>query len=152
VDRATEGDHIRAMPNQKSLRRTTLLLAAACALAACETENALDTNLITTIALSDQFTFSVNGLDHMTGGVQYFWPMTGTQADIDVTQALTSGNAIIQIRDGAGVVRYQEDARDEVDSITTPGAQGFWQVAVVLTKATGEFSFTAVRYDTTSAP
>jgi len=129
-----------------------LVLAAAAVLAACESENALDENLITVETLSDLLSFSVNGLDNMTGGVQYLWPMTGGQAVVDVTQAISSGTAIIQIRDGGGVVRYQEDARDAVDSVTAPGAQGFWQVSVVLTKVTGEFSFTASRLDTISTP
>lgn len=140
------------MRNQRIWARTALVLTVAGSLAACEGENALDTNLITFDNLSDQFTFSVNGLDNVTGGVQYFWPMTGAQADVDVTQSITSGQAIIQIRDGAGVVRYQEDARDEVDSTTVVGAQGFWQVNVVMTKVTGEFSFTATRHDTLSVP
>jgi hypothetical protein len=140
------------MRNQRTWTRAAIVLATAGALAACESENALDTNLITFTSLSDQFSFSVNGLDNVTGGVQYFWPMTGTQADVDVTQGISSGTAIIQIRDGAGVVRYQEDARDEVDSTTVAGAQGFWQVSVVLTKVTGEFSFVVSRHDTLSSP
>ena len=129
-----------------------LVLAAAAAVSACESENALDTNLITVESLSDLLSFSVNGLDNVTGGVQYLWPMTGGQAVVDVTESINSGSAIIQIRDGGNVVRYQEDARDAVDSTTAPGAQGLWQVSIVLTKVTGGFSFTASRLDTMSTP
>lgn len=133
------------MRTQRTWKLGALAAVVAVALTACESENALDTNLITASSVPDQFDFSVNGLDNVTGGVRYFWTVTGPQAQIDMSQTITSGTAIVQIRDGAGDVRYQEDAADGIDTTTVAGASGFWQIDIVLTKVTGGFGFTAVR-------
>ncbi len=124
--------------------RSALGVLAAAALAACESENPLDRNLISASSIPDLFSFSVNGLDNVTGGDRYYWTVTGTQAVIDMSQAMSSGTAIVQIRDGSGDVRYLEDAADAVDTTTVAGTSGLWQVDIVLTKVTGGFSFTAV--------
>ena len=120
-------------------------MAAAIALAGCESTNTLDPSQITVISLSDDFSFSATALDNVTDGERYLMSMTGTQAVVDVTQAITSGTAILQIRDGAGTIRYQEDIGDAVDSVTVVSIAGLWQIDVALTKVSGEFSFTVLR-------
>jgi hypothetical protein len=122
-----------------------LAVAAAMALAGCESTNTLEDNQITVNNLSDNLSVSVTALDNVTDGERYLWSMTGPQAVVDVTQAITSGTAILQIRDGAGTVVYQEDIGDAVDDTTTLGASGLWQVDLALTKVSGEFSFTVLR-------
>lgn len=122
-----------------------LAVAAAMALAGCESTHTLDPSQITVVSLSDDFSFTATALDNVSDGEQYFLSMTGGQAVVDVTQAISSGTAILQLRDGAGTVVYQEDIGDAVDDTITSGVAGFWQVDVVLTKVSGEFSFTVVR-------
>jgi hypothetical protein len=132
--------------------RVALVIGTTVALAACESENPLDTNLITIGSLPDLFTFSVNGLDNVSGAERYYWAVTGGEAAVEVTSSISSGTAIIQIRDGAGNIVYQEDAADAVADTTTAAVQGFWQINVVLTKVTGGFDFSVQRVDSLSGP
>jgi hypothetical protein len=137
---------------QSNWKTAMMALAACLASAACEDENPLNTDLIVASSVPDQFSWSIDGLDNVTGGVQYLWTVTGEQVVVDVTSGISSGNAIVQIRDGATTVRYEEYAEDAVDDTTDISATGLWQVAVVLTKVTGGFSFTANVLDTLLTP
>lgn len=128
-----------------------VFLVASTALAACESTNTLDLNLVTTVQLQDFFSFDVNGLDNVSDSERYFWVTTGQRVAVDVTPAITSGTAILQLRDANGTIKYREDVGDGVDTTTTTGIAGVWQVDIVLTKVTGAFSFTLER-DTLSAP
>ena len=114
------------------------------ALVGCESTNTLELSQVTVVNLSDNFAFSVTALDNVSHAEPYLWGMTGTEAVVDVTQSISSGAAILQIRDGGGTVVYQEDIGDQVDS-TFVGRAGLWQINVVLTKVSGEFSFTVLR-------
>ena len=114
------------------------------ALAGCESTNSLELSQVTVVNLSDAFSFSVTALDNVSDSEQHLWGMTGTEVAVDVTQSISSGDAILQIRDGGGTVVYQEDIGDQVDS-TFVGLTGLWQIDVVLTKVSGEFSFTVAR-------
>jgi hypothetical protein len=140
------------MRTQRTWRRGLAAVAACLAAAACESETELTMAMDDVSSVPDQFSWSVSGLENTTGGVQYFWTVTNEQAVIDVTQAISSGSAIIQIRDGAGTVVYEESANDAVDDTTDISAPGLWQVSVVVTKLTGGFSFTGVTLDTLAVP
>lgn len=128
-----------------------LLLLTSVGLAACESTNTLDPNLITTVHLQDFFSFDVNGLDNVSDAERYFWVTTGQRVVVDVTPSITSGTAILQLRDTNGTIKYREDIGDGVDTTTATGIAGIWQVDIVLTEVTGAFSFTLER-DTLSAP
>ncbi|MSR20482.1 MAG: hypothetical protein EXR91_05830 [Gemmatimonadetes bacterium] len=119
-----------------------LAVVAAISLAGCESTNTLDPSQITVVSLSDYFSFSATALDNVSDGERYFLSMTATQAVVDVTQAISSGTAILQIRGGGGTVFYQEDIKTRSTLRTPLAAAGLWQVDVVLTKVSGEFSFT----------
>lgn len=118
---------------------------AVAVLAACEDASLLPDSQIILLNLPDDFALEVTALKKVTDGRSYLWPVTGTQAVVDITQAISSGSAILQIRDGAGVVVYAEDIRNDVDGPTDVGAVGIWQIVVVLTKVSGTFSFTVQR-------
>jgi len=140
------------MPTQRTWKRGLAAYVACLAVSACEAETELTTAMDEVSSVPDQFSWSVTGLENTTGGVQYFWTVTGEQAVIDVTEAISSGSGIIQIRDGAGVVVYEEQAEDAVDDTTDVSEPGLWQVSVVVTKLTGGFSFTGIRLDTLAVP
>lgn len=129
----------------------SMLLLASMGLAACEDTNTLDLNLVTTVHLQDYFSFEVSGLDNVSDAERYFWVTTGQEVIVDVTPSITSGTAILQLRDTNGTIKYREDVADGVDSTTTSGIAGIWQVDIVLTEVTGGFSFTLER-DTVSTP
>lgn len=126
------------------------LTLAAC-LGACEDENALEDSLITVDALTDIFSFSVSGLDRMTGAKSYLWATTGNQVTVDVTSGLSGGSAFLQIRGGDGEVVYAEDIESQIDGLTEESFPGIWQVVVVIEKASGDFSIALARHDTTTA-
>jgi hypothetical protein len=128
-----------------------VLLFASMGLAACEDTNTLDLNLVTTVQLQDYFSFDVNGLDNVSDAARYFWVTTGQAVVVDVTPSITKGTAILQLRDTNGTVKYRENIADGVDTTTTSGIAGIWQVDIVLTEVTGGFSFTLER-DTVSTP
>lgn len=121
-----------------TLLPAALLLAVACGDSAnlIGPENQIEvTNAI------DQFQFQLTALDDVTDTRRYDWQNTGTQATIDVSQAITDGSAILTIRDAAGVVMYEADIADDSDSTTPEGVPGTWQIEVILTRTTGTFNF-----------
>lgn len=126
-------------------------LFASIALAACESTNTLDLNLVTTVHLQDFFSFDVNGLDNVSDAARYFWVTTGQRVVVDVTPSITQGTAILQLRDTNGTIKYRESIGDGVDTTTATGIAGIWQVDIVLTEVGGGFSFTLER-DTLPAP
>ena len=89
----------------------------------------------------DQFQFQLTALDGVTDTRRYDWQNTGTQATIDVSQAITAGSAILVIMDANGDVLYQADLAEEDDSTTPAGVPGTWRIEVLLTKTTGTFNF-----------
>ena len=139
------------MRTPRRLKAPAVLAFAAAALAGCEKTNALDLNLVTISNLQDAFTFSVNGLDNVSDAERYYMTTTGPQVIVEVTEAISSGIALLQIRDGAGDIVYQEDLADDIDELITSSITGFWQIDLVLTEVTGAFDFRIYR-DTPSVP
>lgn len=90
---------------------------------------------------TDQFQFQLTALVDVTDSRTYTWTNTGTQATIDISQAITGGTALITIRDADGTVMYSEDAADDNDTTTAAGTAGAWQIEVRLTDTTGTFNF-----------
>lgn len=133
------------MRTKSPLRFPLLALAAAAALTGCDGTNTLDDSQITIQDLSDDFSWSVAGLDEVSDGRRYLWTVTGTQIAVDVTQSISGGSAFLQIRDGLGTVVYAENIGDEVDADSDVGVAGLWQIDIVLTKVSGGFGFRAQR-------
>ena len=89
----------------------------------------------------DQFQFQLTALDNVTDRRSYDWQNTGTQATIDVSQAITNGSATLTIRDAEGSVVYEAEINSAIDDTTLAGIAGVWQIEVKLVKATGTFNF-----------
>ena len=89
----------------------------------------------------DQFQFQLTALDDVTDRREYDWENTGTQATIDISQAISGGSAILKIIDAAGTVMYENDVADDQDGTTPVGVAGIWRIEVVLSRTTGTFNF-----------
>lgn len=131
------------MKTTDSRRLGWIVTVAALIVAGCSDGGALigpDNQLEVTNAV-DQFQFQVSGLFEVTDSRSYQWENTGTQATVDVSQAITGGSAILTIRDAAGTIVYQEEIAQDSDGTTAVGVAGTWQIDVVLTRSRGTFNF-----------
>lgn len=128
-------------PNRRTSRWITVasaLLLAACsdAVTGIGPENQLEvTNAV------DQFQFQLTDLNEVTDSRSYQWENTGTQATVDVSQAISGGSAILTIRDAAGTIMYREEIAEDSDGNTAIGVAGTWQIDIVLTDSRGTFNF-----------
>ena len=89
----------------------------------------------------DQFQFQLTALDKVTDRRTYDWENTGTQATIDISQAITGGSVILRIRDAEGTVVYDAEIAQENETTTPAAVAGTWEVEVVLRNSTGTFNF-----------
>jgi hypothetical protein len=118
----------------------TFLLAVV--FAACSGDNVLGPdNQLEVTAATDNFQFQVSNMDNISQTLSYNWENTGTQATIDISQAITSGSAILTIRDADGTVVHEEDIADDNDTDTSVGVAGTWVIEVRIQSASGTFNF-----------
>ena len=89
----------------------------------------------------DQFQFQLTALDDVSDRRGYDWENTGTQATIDISEAISGGSAILTIIDAVGTVMYESDIGDDEDGSTPVGVAGTWRIEVVLSRTTGTFNF-----------
>jgi hypothetical protein len=129
-----------------NLRMLALSLALVVATGACGDSNVIgpDNQLEVTNA-TDNFQMQVSALDGVSQTLTYTWQNTGTQATIDISQAITSGTALLTITDADGAVVYQEDIADDSDGQSTVGVMGGWGIQVVLEGVNGTFNFRVQR-------
>lgn len=125
------------------LKTRTLLIALMTVIAAaCDDTNLIGpANQLEVTNAIDQFQFQLTDLADVDDVRSYTWENTGTQATIDVSQAITGGSAFLTITDADGTVMYQEDVAADSDATTTVGVAGMWQIEVRLERATGTFNF-----------
>lgn len=90
---------------------------------------------------ADQFQFQLTELDDVSDRRGYDWENTGTQATIDISEAITGGSAVLTILDAVGTVMYETDIADDGDGTTPVGVAGTWRIEVVLSRTTGTFNF-----------
>lgn len=123
-----------------------LSLALVVATGACADANVIgpDNELEVTNA-TNSFQLQVSVLDRVSQTLTYTWQNTGTQATIDVSQAITSGTALLTITDTNGAVVYQEDIAREIDGQSAIGIMGGWGIRVDLEAVNGTFNFRVQR-------
>lgn len=90
---------------------------------------------------ADQFQFQLTALENVTDTRSYQWENSGARATIDVSQAITSGSAMLTIRDADGIVLYEADLAAGSNATTPDGLPGTWSIDVVLAGVTGTFNF-----------
>jgi hypothetical protein len=120
----------------------SILLMLAVGVTACGGDMGLgpDNQLEVTNA-SDNFQFQVSNIESVSETLSYTWQNTGTQAKIDISEAITAGSAILTIEDANGTVVHQEDIADDNDTDTAVGVAGDWTIQVSIQSATGTFNF-----------
>jgi hypothetical protein len=124
----------------------SFLLILAIGVTACGGEIGLgpDNQLEVTNA-TDNFQFQVSNMESVSETLSYTWQNTGTQATIDISQAITAGSAILTIEDADGTVVHQEDIADDNDTDTAVGVAGSWTIKVEVQSANGTFNFRVQR-------
>jgi hypothetical protein len=103
-------------------------------------ENQLEAN-----SAADNFQFQVSNLDNVSQNLSYTWENTGTQAVVDISQAISAGSAMLTVTDADGAVMYQDDVRADNDGDTSVGTAGVWRVELQLEGVTGTFNFRVQR-------
>jgi len=126
--------------------RACAAILVALAVAGCDSANVIGPgNQLEVNAVVDNFQFQVSNLDNVSQDVSYSWENTGTQATVDVSQAITGGTALLTITDAAGTVVHQEDIANNNDTDTAVGVAGNWTIDVELGGATGTINFRVQR-------
>ncbi len=119
-----------------------MIVALLMGVAACGGGNLIGPdNQLEVTSATDQFQFQLTALDDVTDTRSYDWENTGTQATIDISQAIASGSAMLIIRDASGSVLYDSDIAEDSDTTTPQGTPGTWQIEIDLTSVTGAFNF-----------
>jgi hypothetical protein len=103
-------------------------------------ENQLEVNSAT-----DTFQFQVSSLDNISQTLSYTWENTGTQAVVDISQAISAGSAMLTVTDADGAVMYQDDVRADNDGDTSIGTTGVWRIELQLEGVAGTFNFRVQR-------
>ena len=132
----------------KALRKRAVVLAfVAFGTAACSEGPAATSSQTRITNATDLFQFSILSMTGRDSGRSYTWQNNGARALIDVTPAITSGDALLTVRDASGTVLYQENVRDDIDLLTDPGTPGAWSIELSFDQTYGSFAFTITRQD-----
>ena len=89
----------------------------------------------------DSFQLQASNLARTTQTLTYSWTNTGSVANVNQSGQITSGEALLTIRDGSNVQVYSRNLRDTGTFTTSSGATGSWRIEVRLTGVTGTLNF-----------
>ena len=127
-------------------RAYSALLAGTVAIAACSDATGIGPeNQLEVDTATDNFEFQVSDLVGVSEDLSYTWQNTGSQAVVDVSQAVTGGAALLTIRDAEGTIVYEADIGDDSDGDTTEGVAGDWTIELELEESSGTFNFRVQR-------
>ena len=94
---------------------------------------------------ADNFQFQVSNMENVSETLSYVWENSGTQATVDISQAIAGGSPILTIRDADGTVVHQEDIAEDDNTDTAVGVAGSWDIEVRIRNTTGTFNFRVQR-------
>ena len=89
----------------------------------------------------DTFQFQASNVARTTQTLTYSWTNTGSVADVNQSGQITSGEAVLTIRDGSNAQVYSRDLKSTGTFTTSSGATGPWRIEVRLTEVTGTLNF-----------
>lgn len=118
-----------------------LLLSLAMVMACAEGNVLGPDNQLEVANPADNFQFQVSNMDRVTETLTYTWENTGTQATVDISQAITEGNALLVISDADGTLVHQDDIASDNDTDTAVGVPGTWTIEIRIQQASGTFNF-----------
>jgi hypothetical protein len=94
---------------------------------------------------TDNFQFQVTALRDVTTTREYEWQHTGTIANVNQATSLSSGAALLVIRDAQGTEVYRRSVTENGTFQTAAGTSGRWRIRVELTAASGAVNFRVQR-------
>ncbi|HWR17662.1 MAG TPA: hypothetical protein VN577_22725 [Terriglobales bacterium] len=124
------------------LLAVVILMMAAASACGGNSNNALSPQFQPQVAnLTDNFQFQTTGITNVTQTLDYNWQNSGTRASINQACAITSGTAMLTIRDPQGLVVYSGDMKANGTFTSIAGVTGAWQIHIELTNTTGTLNF-----------
>ncbi len=113
---------------------------------ACDSANLIGPdNQLEVNPAADNFQFQVSNLSNVSQDLSYTWENTGTQATVDISQAITAGTALLTVTDAAGTIVHQEDIGLNNNTDTAVGVAGNWSISIALAGASGTINFRVQR-------
>jgi hypothetical protein len=90
---------------------------------------------------TDNFQCQTTGVTNVTQTLHYTWQNSGTAASTNQACAITSGTAVITLRDANGNAVYSADLKANGTFTSLQGTAGAWSIDVVLTNVNGTLNF-----------
>ncbi|MDT8070092.1 MAG: hypothetical protein ROO76_18150 [Terriglobia bacterium] len=91
--------------------------------------------------LADNFQFQSTAVTNVTETLTYKWTNSGIAATVDQATSVTTGQAVIAIKDAAGVQVYSAGLQNNGTFDTATGQTGSWTIIVQLTNYSGTINF-----------
>lgn len=89
----------------------------------------------------DNFQFQSTGVTGVTQTLTYTWQNSGTSASIDQATTVTTGQAVLALRDNNGIQVYSADLMNNGTFSAATGQTGNWTVVLTLTNYGGTLNF-----------
>ncbi len=90
---------------------------------------------------TDTFEFQATSVENVSQTLQYTWQNTGTVANINQANSLSSGTATITIKDASGIEVYNKDLKENGTFVSGEGTDGAWRIVVNLSGVDGTLNF-----------
>ena len=134
------------MVSPQRLSRLACLWLALAFVAACSDSNQIGPSNQPEVANNtDNFQFQASNLTRTSQTLTYSWLNTGTAANVDQSGAISSGQAMVTLRDGSNAQVYSGDLRNTGTFVSSSGASGTWRIEVRLTDVTATLNFRVQR-------
>lgn len=89
----------------------------------------------------DTFQLQATGVTGRTASLSYSWSNSGAQATVNHSTTTSAGSARLIVKDGAGVIVYNELLVPSLNEDTLAGTGGTWTVQLVLDDYSGTLNF-----------
>lgn len=89
----------------------------------------------------DNFQFQSTGVSAVTQTLTYTWQNSGISASIDQATTISSGQAVLVLRDASGIQVYSADLVNNGSFSAATGQTGNWTIVLTLTNYSGTLNF-----------
>ena len=130
------------MVSLQRLCRLGCLWLALAFVAACGDSNPIGPSNQPEVANNtDNFQFQASNLTRTSQTLTYSWVNTGTAANVNQSGAISSGQAMVTLRDGSNAQVYSGDLKTTGTFVSSNGTSGTWSIEVRLTDVAGTLNF-----------